>query len=87
MESHVGQHLQDINSRIADEPLPEWLEQAACGPAVKQLALLAMHTANAGGSRSDWESWVHENVPEASDKLLADAVECMHSAGLWPWQR
>lgn len=27
---------------------------------------------------------VRENVPEASDELLAETTECMHGAGLWP---
>lgn len=85
MSSHVGARLQALHSGTVDEPLPEWLEGASCGPEVKHLAHLAMHTADAGGSEGDWRSWVHEHVPEASDTLLAEAADCMRSAGLWPW--
>jgi hypothetical protein len=52
--SSVGERLQAIHSGTVDEPLPEWLEQASCGPAVKHLSHLAMHTAMAGGSEADW---------------------------------
>lgn len=85
MTTHVGARLQAVHSGMAAEPLPEWLEEASCGPAVKHLAHLAMHTADAGGSEADWRSWVYEHVPDASDLLLAEAAECMHGAGLWPW--
>lgn len=85
MSTSVGQRLQEIHGRV-DGPLPEWLEEASCGPAVKHLAHLAMHTADAGGSAADWRAWVHDHVPEASDKLVAEAAECMHGAGLWPWR-
>jgi hypothetical protein len=81
----VGQRLQQIHDCVGDEPLLEWLEQAACGPAVKHLAHLAMRTADVGGNETDWRAWVRDNVPEATDKLLAEAVECMRGAGLWPW--
>lgn len=85
MSTGVGQRLRQIHDGVGDEPLPEWLEEAACGPAVKHLAHLATHTADAGGNETDWRAWVHDNVPEATDKLLTEAVECMRGAGLWPW--
>jgi hypothetical protein len=85
MSSHVGDRLQAVHTGMANTPLPEELEGASCGPAVKHLAHLAIHTAEAGGSEADWKSWVREHVPEVSDKLFAEAEECMHNAGLWPW--
>lgn len=87
MTTSVGGRLQAVHNGVIDEPLPEWLEGAACGPAVKHLAHLAMHTANAGGTVAEWRAWVHANIPEASEKLIAEAEQCMHSAGLWPWRQ
>jgi hypothetical protein len=83
--SSVGERLQTIHDHIVDEPLPEWLDQASCGPAVKHLSHLAMHTAAGGGSEADWRLFVRDNAPEVSDQLMAEAVECMRGAGLWPW--
>lgn len=83
--SSVGQRLQAVHTGVDTGPLPEWLEEASCGPAVKHLAHLALHTAASGGSEADWRSWVDHNVPEASDELMGEASECMHGAGLWPW--
>lgn len=85
MSEHVGERLQDLHARVIDEPLPEWLEGAACGPAVKHLAHLAMHTADAHGTEAAWRQWVHANAPEVSNKLIDEAEECMRGAGLWPW--
>lgn len=87
MCTSVGERLQAVHGGLGNPPLPEWLEGASCGPAVKHLAHLAMNTADVGGSESDWKAWVREHVPEASDTLLDEAKECMHSAGLWPWGR
>lgn len=86
MSASAGQRLQAIHDRIGNEPLPEWLEAASCGPAVKHLAHLAIKFAGAGGSEADWRAWAHDNVPEASDKLICEATECMYGSGLWPWQ-
>lgn len=71
---------------MVDAPLPEWLENASCAPAVKHLAHLAMFTADEGGNEAAWRDWVRTNVPEASETLLNEAEECMRSAGLWPWR-
>lgn len=38
-----------------------------------------------GGSRADWTTWVREHVPEVTDATLAEAEQCMHDTGLWPW--
>ena len=86
MSTSIGARLEAVHSGMADEPMAEGLERAACGPAVKHLAHLGIHTASAGGSEADWRAWVHEHVPEVSDALLAEAEQCMHSAGLWPWR-
>lgn len=85
MTESVGSRLEAIHNAVADEPLPEGLDEASCGPAVKHLAHLALHTANAGGTPEEWRAWISEHVPEASAKLLAETEECMHDAGLWPW--
>ena len=76
--------LQALHERLIDEPLPEDLERAACGPHVKHLAHLAMHAAEAGATVEQWRAWVRVHASEASPTLLAEAEECMHSAGLWP---
>ena len=85
MTDRVGRRLQAVHSGLIEEPLPEGIENASCGPAVKHLAHLAMHTAAANGTEAAWREWVHANVPEVSDKLIDDAEECMRWAGLWPW--
>lgn len=87
MNPGIGERLHELHDRLSVEPLPEALEGASCGPAAKHLAHLAMRAAQAGGSEQDWRGWVHAHVPEASDKQLAEAVECMQSSGLWPWHR
>lgn len=85
MEAGIGRRLQSVHEGLVDVALPEWLEGASCGPAAKHLAHLAIHAADGGGSRADWQSWVHEHVPEVSDATLDEAEECMRHAGLWPW--
>ncbi len=85
MTESVGAPLEAIHNGLIEEPLPERLDEASCGPAVKHMAHLAMHTADAGGTADEWRAWVFAHVPEASAKLLAEAEECMHNAGLWPW--
>lgn len=86
MSDSVGVQLQAIHEQTIDEPLPEWLDGAACGPAVKHLAHIAMHTAEAHGSEAQWRQWIHTRVPAVSDTLIDEAEECMRSAGLWPWR-
>jgi hypothetical protein len=82
----LSDRLQAAHDRVIDEPLPEWLEEASCGPHVKHLAHLAMHAAETGATIEEWEEWIRVRVAEASPKLLAEAEECMRAAGLWPWQ-
>ncbi len=86
MSDHAGGRLQQVHAEVVDEPLPEWLEAAACGPAVKHLAHLAMHTAEAHGSEAEWRQWVRMRAPEVTDKLVDEAEDCMRGAGLWPWR-
>lgn len=81
----IGSRLEAVHNAVIDEPLPERLEEASCGPAVKHIAHLALHTADAGGTPDEWRAWVSIHVPEVSAKLLAETEECMHDAGLWPW--
>jgi hypothetical protein len=84
MSRSVSERLQAVHSSMGT-PLPEELEGASCGPTVKHLAHLAIHTAQNGGSEADWKAWVHKHVPEVSGSLFVEAEECMHEAGLWPW--
>ena len=85
MADSLTGRLQAVHDQVIDEPLPEWLEEASCGPHVKHLAHLAMHAANAGATVEQWRAWVRVHVGAASPKLLAEAEECMRGAGLWPW--
>ena len=87
MTESVGARLQQLHEEMGDMPLPEGLEGASCGPAVKHLAHLAIGEAQAGRTHEEWRAWVHEHVPEVSPTLLHDAEQCMHEAGLWPWPR
>lgn len=82
----AGARLEAIHAQVVDEPLPEWLEAAACGPAVKHLAHLAMQTAAAHGSEAEWRQWIRMRVPEVTDRLINEAEECVRRAGLWPWR-
>lgn len=85
MTEGVGAQLQRLHQAMGDMPLPEGLEGASCSPAVKHLAHLAMHTADNGGTREQWQARVHELVPDVSPALMTEAEQCMHEAGLWPW--
>ncbi len=68
----------------SDPALAEWLEEASCGPHVKTLAVRAAHAAGQGVSSARWRQDVLAEHPDAG-ALLAEAEECMHEAGLWPW--
>lgn len=68
MNVRVGQRLQAIHEGTVHTPMPEWLDSAAFGPAVKHLAHLTLHSAEAGGTEADWRASVHEHVPEASEE-------------------
>jgi hypothetical protein len=85
MTDTLAGRLQAVHDRLADEPLPERLAEASCGPNVKHLAHLALHAATAGATPEQWRAWARAHVPEASTKLLVEAEECMRSGGLWPW--
>ena len=85
MEPFFAHYRSVLPFFVNDEPLPEDLERASCGPLVKHLAHLAMHAAQAGATVEQWRAWVRTHASEASPTLLAEAEECMHSAGLWPW--
>ena len=67
-------------------PLPvERLEESSCGPHVKAIAVGAIRASARGISAAQWRHDMlaeHENAAA----LLAEAEECMHTAGLWPWQ-
>jgi len=80
-----GLRLQAVHQEIVGEPVPEWLEEASCGPSAKHLAHLAMHASETGQTAVQWRVWVHTHVPDVSPKLFAEAEECMRDAGLWPW--
>ena len=55
-------------------PLPvERLEESSCGPHVKAIAVGAIRASARGFSAAQWR---HD----------MQAEECMHTAGLWPWQ-
>lgn len=69
----------------ADDPaLVAWLADAACDPHVKALVVSAVHACDRGVSAAQWRRDVLAGHPDAA-KLVAEAVECMHEAGLWPW--
>jgi hypothetical protein len=85
MSDGVGKRLAAIHSGLDDQPMPERIDEASCGPAVKHLAHLALRTSVAGGTPSAWRAQVTEQVPEMSPQLLAEAEQCMREGGLWPW--
>ena len=68
-----------------DPVLVEWLEGASCGPHVKAIVVHAVHASDRGISAAQWR---RDMLAEHQDAavLLAEAEECMHSSGLWPWQ-
>ena len=68
----------------SDPALAGWLEEASCGPHVKALAVRAVRAASRGVSAGQWRQDLLAEHPDAS-ALLAEAEECMRSAGLWPW--
>jgi hypothetical protein len=73
------------NLSAANDPvLVEWLEGASCGPHVKAIVVQAVHASAQGVSAAQWRRDLLTEHPNAS-VLLAEAEECMHSSGLWPW--
>ena len=68
----------------SDSALAEWLEGASCGPRVKALAARAADAAGRGVSAARWRHDLLAEHPDASN-LVAEAEDCMRSAGLWPW--
>jgi hypothetical protein len=70
----------------SDPALVEWLEGASCGPHVKALAVRATDAAGRGVSAAQWRHDLLAEHPGAL-ALLAEAEDCMRSAGLWPWSR
>jgi hypothetical protein len=77
-----------MHAEVVDEPLPEWLEDAACGPAVKHLAHLAMHTADAHGDEAAWREWIDPHARARGVRQAHRRGGGMHArhAGLWPWR-
>ncbi len=67
-----------------DPALAEWLEGASCGPRVKAVVVHAVRAAATGVGADQWRRDLLAEHPAAS-ALLAEAQECMHGAGLWPW--
>ena len=69
----------------ADDPaLVAWLADASCDPHVKVLVVAAVHACDRGVSATQWRHDLLAEHPDAS-ALVAEAEECMHGAGLWPW--
>lgn len=64
--------------------LDAWLEDASCGPHVKALVVRAVHASERDVSAAQWRRELLAEHPAASAPL-AEAEQCMHSAGLWPW--
>jgi len=64
--------------------LAAWREGASCGPHVKALSVRAVHAAGTAVSADQWRHDLQTEHPDAS-VLLAEAEECTHGAGLWPW--
>lgn len=71
-------------SAASDPALVEWLEEASCGPHVKAIVVRAVHASAEGVSAAQWRRDLLAEHPDVS-VLLAEAEECMHSSGLWPW--
>jgi hypothetical protein len=71
-------------SAAGDPVLAAWLEDAACDPHVKALVVRAVHARDQGVGAAQWRYELLAEHPAAS-ALLAEAEECMHGAGLWPW--
>jgi hypothetical protein len=73
----------DLSS--ADDPvLVAWLAGASCDPHVKALVVAAVHACDRGVSAAQWRHGLLARHPDAA-ALVAEAEECMRSAGLWPW--
>jgi hypothetical protein len=71
-------------SAAGDPVLAEWLERASCGPHVKAMVVMAVQASAQGVSAAQWRHDLLAEHPQAS-AVLAEAEECMHSSGLWPW--
>jgi hypothetical protein len=73
------------NLSEADDPaLAAWLAYASCDPHVKALVVAAVHACGRGVGATQWRRDMLAEHPDAS-ALVAEAEECMHGAGLWPW--
>jgi hypothetical protein len=67
--------------------LVERLEEASCGPRVKALMVDAVHACERGASPAEWQADIVARYGAEIAILLDEAEECMHTSGLWPWQR
>lgn len=63
----------------------EGLESASCPLHRKHLAQLAMGSAAEGLSAQEWRATIVEGLGPDMTPLVDEAVACMRSAGLWPW--
>lgn len=79
MTDPPGARLLAVHEKVLDEPLPEWLEEAPCGPG-KHLAHLALRASEAGQTAEQWRVWGQHS------RARGVAEQCMHAAGLWPWR-
>ena len=63
----------------------EGLETASCPPHVKHVAQLAIDAAANGKTHQTWRAEMRKTLDPSTTLWLAEAENCMHDAGLWPW--
>lgn len=63
----------------------EGLNGASCYPLITYLAEVAIGAAARGCSADGWRTEVGKSTWPTADRDVADAEQCMRSAGLWPW--
>lgn len=69
-----------------EAPMPEGFEYTCCVPTSLALARQAITFAENGLTSEAWrKEAAGTSVPAGS--AVAQAEHCMHSSGLWPWER
>lgn len=79
--------LLESHEELLHEPASdvEGLDGASCPPHVKHLAQIAFVAASEGYTAQRWRTDILEGLGPDVAPLLQRAEDCMHDAGLWPW--
>ena len=71
---------------VYDVLVAEGLQSASCSPACKAIATCVACAWQRGWTDIQWrQDLLRRHHSEEDLHLIAQAEECMHASGLWPW--